>query len=63
MQAAMVLGKELRTENEIHLDPTGNRKWSEILSQILSIGDLKAHLHSDVLPPTRPYPLQQSHIS
>jgi len=25
--------------------------------QSLSIGDLKAHPHSDTLPPTRPHPL------
>ena len=29
MQTDMVLEKELRMEKELHLDPTGNRKWSE----------------------------------
>jgi hypothetical protein len=29
----------------------------------LSIGSLKAHLHSDTLPPIRPHPLLQGHIS
>ena len=31
MQADMVLEKELRVEKELHLDPAGNRKWSETL--------------------------------
>ena len=31
MQADMVLEKELRVEKELHLDFTGNRKWSETL--------------------------------
>ena len=30
-QADVVLEKELRVEKELHLDPTGNRKWSETL--------------------------------
>lgn len=30
-----------------------NRKWTETLADILSIGNLKAHVHSDMLPTTR----------
>ena len=41
----------------------GNRKLIEILGSILRIVNLKACCHSDTLPPTQPYPLQQSHIS
>jgi hypothetical protein len=52
----MMMEKELRV---LHLDLTGTRrKW---LSH--SGWSFKAHPHSDVLPPTRPYLLQQGHTS
>ena len=57
MQAAVLL-EELGV---LHL--AGNKKLTETLASILSTGKLKAHLHSDTLPLTRPYPFQQSHIS
>ena len=57
MQADMVLEKELRA---LHLDLRaaegdydGRSSWS--------ILDIKAHLHSDTLPPTRSHLLQQRH--
>ena len=31
MQTDIVLEKQLRVEKELHLDPTGTRKWSAIL--------------------------------
>ena len=48
----MVLGKELRV---LQLDPQAAEgvcvpHWSS-----LSMGDLKAHLHSDAFPPTWPH--------
>ena len=39
----------------LHL--AGNRKSTETLSDIPSIGKLKAHPHSDTLPLTKPYPI------
>ena len=41
----------------------GNRKSTETLGSILSIGNLKTLPHSGTLPPTKSYPLQQSHTS
>ena len=38
-----------------------NRKLTETPNRFLSIGNLKVCPHSDTLPPTRSYPLQQSH--
>ena len=52
----MVLEKELRV-----LYLAGNRKSTEALGAMLSIWNLKAHPYNDILPPTRSYPLQQSH--
>ena len=43
MQADMVL-----EENSV----VGNRKLSDKVGGILSIGNLKAHLHSGKMPPT-----------
>ena len=64
LQADMVLEKELKVEKELHLDPTGNRKWTEFhTGYSFSIGNLKAHPFSNTLPPTRPYLLQQGHTS
>lgn len=54
--ADMVL--ELRV---LHL--ADNRKLTKTLGGILTIGNLKAYLHCDTLPPTKLYPLQQSHTS
>lgn len=34
IQADIVLESELRVEKELHLDPTGNLKWSKILGMI-----------------------------
>ena len=51
MQADMVLDEEMRV---LHLDlqvVEGNCH----IRPSLSIGDLKTHLHSDTLPPPRPY--------
>ena len=54
VQADVVL--ELRV---LHL--AGNRKSTDSLGGILSIGNLKSCPHSDTLPPVRSYSLQQSH--
>ena len=51
VQTDMVL--ELRL---LHLE--GNRKSTETPGSILSIGNLKAHLHSDTLLPTKPHLLK-----
>lgn len=49
IQAAMVLGLRV-----LHL--SGNRKSTNMLGGILSIGGtLKAHPHSGTIPPTKPY--------
>lgn len=32
---------------------TGNRKCSEVMGNIMSMEDLKAHLHNDILLPAR----------
>jgi hypothetical protein len=66
----MVLEKELRV---LHLETkaairrlysAGSQKGLKYhAGQSLSIRDLKAHPHSDILPPTRPHLLKQGHIS
>jgi hypothetical protein len=55
----MVLEKELII---LHLDlkAAGDMLYT---GHSLSIGDLKAHFHSDTLPPTRPHLPQQGHTS
>ena len=55
MQAAMVLEKELRV---LHLED--NKRSTDTLDGILSIGNLKACPHSDTLPPTRLHLLQKA---
>ena len=47
----MVLEKELSI---LHLDPQAS-KGDCVPHTGLSIGDLRVHPHSDMLPPTRPY--------
>ncbi|XP_040603704.1 succinate dehydrogenase assembly factor 2, mitochondrial isoform X3 [Mesocricetus auratus] len=48
---------------DIYYWATGNRKSTETLGGILSIGNIKACSYSDTFLPTRPYPFQQSHTS
>jgi hypothetical protein len=61
MQADMALGKKLRV---LHLDSEAVDLWTVCYNgHSLSIYDLKAHLHTDILPTTRPHLLQQSHTS
>jgi hypothetical protein len=55
LQADVVLEKELR---DLHLYLKAARRWLS-----LSIGDFKTHPHSNTLPLTRTYILQQGHIS
>lgn len=56
MVADMVLvQKELRVEEELHLDPAGNRRWTKTWVCLEHRWDPKAHSHSDVL-------LQQDHL-
>ena len=57
MQADRVLEKQLRV---LHLDLRATEGDCDPRSS-LSILDIKAYLHSDTLPPTRPHLLQQSH--
>ena len=52
IQADMVLEKELRV---LHLDPKAAEGDCLSYSIELSICDLWAHLHSDILPPTKPH--------
>jgi hypothetical protein len=60
MQADIMLKKELRV---LHLDLTKARTRVPFYTVCsLSIRVLKAHLHSDTLPPTRPYRFQQGHF-
>jgi hypothetical protein len=54
----MVLDKELRV---IHLDLLAAEVKTEKHRHDLSFLGLKAHLHSDTLPPTRLYPLGEGH--
>ena len=48
----------------LHIDQKAIKKnGTLILGDILRTFNLKAHLHSDILPPTRPYLFQQSYTS
>ena len=65
LQAHMVLEKELRV---LYLDPKVGKgdchlQAARNTGQSLSIGGLKACLHSDALPPTRPHLFQYDHTS
>ena len=55
----MVLRKELRV---LHLDLQAAEGDCLPHKCSMSIGDLKARLHSDTLPPIKPHPFQQGLI-
>ena len=59
-QADVVLEKELRV---LHLDPQAAEGGCVHTECSLSIEDLKARLHNDILPSTRSHLLQQGHTS
>jgi hypothetical protein len=42
---------------------TARRRFSSTLGRAWTLGDLKAHLHSDTLPLTRLHLFQQGHTS
>ena len=52
VQTDMVLEKEPRMEKKLHLDL---RRQEVNYLPSLSIEDLKAHLDSDIIPPTCPH--------
>jgi hypothetical protein len=52
--------EELRV---LHLDLKVSRRLSSTLDGASALGALKAHLHSDSLPPTRLHLFQQGHTS
>jgi hypothetical protein len=59
MQADLVLEES----GVLHLDLKAVRRRFSCPGQSLSIGDLRAHLHSDTFPPTKPHLFQQDHTS
>ena len=60
IQADVMLKKELIV---LHLDQQTARRDSEPLSLAGALETSKAFFPSDTLPPIRPHPLQQGHIS